>query len=51
MVFVIFYLRKITKRVEKATLRINSAFSYMIKKSLNSENKEDNNYSIDIIEN
>ena len=27
MIFVIFYLRKITKRVEKATLRINSAFT------------------------
>ena len=41
LTFIIFNLRKITKRIEEATLRINNAFRYMIKKNNNCE-KEDN---------
>ena len=41
LTFIIFNLRKITKRIEEATLRINNAFRYMIKKNINND-KEDN---------
>ena len=51
MIFIIFYLRKITKKVNEVTLRINNAFTYMIKKNSNAENQEDNNNSFNIIDN
>ena len=40
--FIIFHLKKITKKIEEATLRINNSFSYMLKRNVNIENREDN---------
>jgi hypothetical protein len=40
MTFIIFYLRRITKRIEEATSRINKSFSYMAQRNINNENKE-----------
>ena len=48
MVFIIFLLREITKRIEEATLRINNAFGYMLKRNTSIENKDDNSSSIQI---
>ena len=41
--FIIYYLRRITIRIEEATVRINSAFCYMAKTNSNKESKDDNN--------
>ena len=40
MTFIIFYLRRITKRIEEATSRINNSFSYMSQKNINNDNKD-----------
>jgi hypothetical protein len=40
MTFIIFYLRRITKRIEEATLRINNSFTYMSQNNINNENKD-----------
>ena len=40
MTFIIFYLRRVTKRIEEATSRINNSFSYMSQKNVNNENKD-----------
>jgi len=37
MTFIIFYLRRITKRIEEATSRINNSFSYMAQKNINND--------------
>ena len=51
MIFIIFRLREITKKIEEATLRINNAFSYMLKRNISIENKDDNSSSIQIYDN
>jgi len=40
MTFIIIYLRRVTKRIEEATSRINNSFSYMSQKNVNNENKD-----------
>ena len=40
MTFIIFYLRRITKKIEEATSRINNSFSYMSQKNINNDNKD-----------
>ena len=45
IVFIIFHLRKITQRIEGATLRINNSFGYMLKRNISGDNKEDNSFS------
>ena len=37
MTFIIFYLRRITKKIEVATSRINNSFIYMSQKNINSD--------------
>ena len=40
MTFIIFYLRRITKRIEEATFRINNSFSYMSQNNINNDIKD-----------
>ena len=42
MTFIIFYLRRITKRIEDTTIRINNAFCHILLRNINSDNKTDN---------
>ena len=42
MIFIILSLRKKTKKIEEATLRINNSFRYLIKKNINNDNKKVN---------
>ena len=44
MTFIIFYLRRITKRIEEATFRINNSFSYMAQKNINNDIKENSSF-------
>ena len=44
MTFIIFYLRRVTKRIEEATSRINKSFSYMAQKNTNSDNKDNSSF-------
>ena len=44
MTFIIFYLRRVTKRIEEATSRINNSFSYMAQKNTNSDNKDNSSF-------
>ena len=40
--FIIYFLRRITVRIEEATVRINNTFCYMVKTNSNRDNKDDN---------
>ena len=46
MIFIIFNLRRKTKKVEDATLRINNAFRYMMKKNINNDKEDNSSFAI-----
>ena len=39
MTFIIFYLRRMTKKIEETTVRINNAFCHILQRNVNSDNK------------